>query len=224
MTPTYWILTQAGQDQPITGSALLITGAMPRIEVIAHSLGQINRFTGHASRPYSVAEHSVLVCDILAGMGHGPHAQLAGLMHDAHECLCGDVASPIKWAVGTAWIALENPLALLMRKHYHLQAAYTGNRQHIKRADLIALATERRDLMRWEPGTSEPWDVIDTPGSIVPPTDWINLARLSRQHTDWTQWRDDWLYHFHTLRTRIHNQVASIPHHTDTTEAPHHGN
>ena len=31
---------------------------------IAWSLGQIVRFNGHALRPYSVAEHSLLVCEI----------------------------------------------------------------------------------------------------------------------------------------------------------------
>ena len=199
MTPTHWILTQAGQDQPITGSALLITGAMPRIEVIAHSLGQINRFTGHASRPYSVAEHSVLVCDILAGMGHGPHAQLAGLMHDAHECVCGDVASPVKWAIGTAWIALENPLALLMRKHYHLQAAYTGNRQHIKRADLIALATERRDLMRFAPTVNLPWPILDTPGAEVLPMENVDLNTPVRAAISWRHHRDAFLERYQVL-------------------------
>eukprot|EP01037_Dinobryon_pediforme_P008712 gene8712-8804_t len=160
-------------------------GTMPTIEVIAHSLAQINRFTGHAVRPYSVAEHSVLVCDIVAGMGLGPAAQRAALMHDAHECLCGDVASPIKWALGTAWLSLENPLALLMRKHYGLHATYTGWRDAIKHADLIALATERRDLTRFDPATNAPWSILDTPGAEVHPMDAVDLRSPVRVAMSW---------------------------------------
>ena len=203
MNPTHWILTQAGQDQPIAGSALLITGVMPRIEVIAHSLAQINRFTGHASRPYSVAEHSVLVCDILAGTGHGPHAQLAGLMHDAHECVCGDVASPIKWALGLGWVELENPLAMLMRKHYHLQAAYIGHRQHIKRADLIALATERRDLMSFGPAVNLPWPILDTPGAEVLPMEGVDLNNPARVAMSWRHHRDAFLERYRVLTAQM---------------------
>ena len=202
MTTAHWLVTADGTDQPIGGTNLLLAG-VPRIEVIAHSLAQINRFTGHASRPYSVAEHSVLVCDILAGMGHGPHAQLAGLMHDAHECVCGDVASPVKWAVGTAWIALENPLALLMRKHYHLQAAYTGNRQHIKRADLIALATERRDLMRFDPTVNLLWPILDTPGAEVLPMEGVDLNNPARTAMSWRHHRDAFLDRYRVLTAQM---------------------
>lgn len=72
---------------------MLLPGNTPRIEAIAHSLAQINRF-GHASRPYSVAEHSLLVCEIVKSMGLDCHAQRAALMHDAHEAFTGDVATP----------------------------------------------------------------------------------------------------------------------------------
>lgn len=195
---SHWLVTAHGADQPISGPAAML-GTMPTIEVIAHSLAQINRFTGHAVRPYSVAEHSVLVCDIVAGMGLGPAAQRAALMHDAHECLCGDVASPIKWALGTAWLTLENPMALLMRKHYGLHATYTGWRDAIKHADLTALATERRDLTRYDPAINAPWAILDTPGAEVRPMDAVDLNSPVRVAMNWRHHRDAFVERYQTL-------------------------
>ena len=218
MTPSHWIITAHGADQPISGPAAML-GTMPAIEVIAHSLAQINRFTGHAVRPYSVAEHSVLVCDIVAGMGLGPAAQRAALMHDAHECLCGDVASPIKWTLGTAWLSLENPLALLMRKHYGLQAAYTGYRDAIKHADLIALATERRDLTRFDPATNAPWPILDTPGAEVHPLEAADLNNPARVAMSWRHHRDAFIDRYHLLAAQCSSSTQPAAHLATETNA-----
>lgn len=179
MTPSQWILTAAGVDQPISGPGLLLAD-VPPIDVIAHSLAHINRFTGHTTRPYSVAEHSELVSDAIAAMGLGPHAQLAALMHDAHECLVGDIASPVKWALGKAWLELENTIALLFRKRYRLLSAHAAHHRQIKQADLIALATERRDLMRFDAARNMPWPILDTPGAEVLPLESADLNNPAR--------------------------------------------
>lgn len=63
---------------------------------IAHALSQICRFGGHARRFYSVAEHSVLVADVVEASGADPTEQLIALMHDAHKAYLGDIPSPIK--------------------------------------------------------------------------------------------------------------------------------
>ena len=222
MTPSHWIITAHGADQPISGPAAML-GTIPTIEVIAHSLAQINRFTGHAVRPYSVAEHSLLVCDIVAGMGLGPAAQRAALMHDAHECLCGDVASPIKCALGTAWLSLENPLALLMRKHYGLHATYTGYRDAIKHADLTALATERRDLTRYAPAINSPWAILDTPGAEVRPMEAVDLNSPVRVAMSWRHHRDAFIARYRLLAAQCSSSISSAPpcaHITTETTAP----
>ena len=203
-----WILTAHGTDQPITGYHLLMCDQVPRIEVIAHSLAQINRYTGHATRPYSVAEHSLLVCDILAWAGHDHHAQLAGLMHDAHECLSGDVASPVKAALGIAWIAFEAPLAAMVRKRYHLQTAHTAHRAAVKAADLTALATERRDLMRFDPSVNARWPILDTPGAEVLPVENADLNSPVRVAMSWRHHRDAFLARYRQLAAMCGQAVA----------------
>jgi len=62
-----------------------------RIKDIAHALAQQARFNGHASRFYSVAEHSVLVSKLVE-----PQFAMWGLMHDAPEYILGDVVTPLK--------------------------------------------------------------------------------------------------------------------------------
>ena len=122
MTTTHWITTATGRDFPLAGLPTLMQGAQPCIEDIAHALAQINRYTGHAARPYSVGEHSLLVCDIVRAKGLNAHAQLLALLHDAHEAYCGDVASPTKTVLGAAWLQFEIALAHRVREVLPLQS------------------------------------------------------------------------------------------------------
>ncbi|NIV36398.1 MAG: phosphohydrolase [Anaerolineae bacterium] len=66
------------------------------LEDVAHALSHLCRFTGHASVFYSVAQHSLWVCDWLAHRGAKPVLQLAGLLHDASEAYLGDLNTPAK--------------------------------------------------------------------------------------------------------------------------------
>lgn len=61
------------------------------IEMIAHSLSQLNRYTGHALFPYSVAQHTSLLIDIVPR-----RLKRAAAMHDWSETLMSDIAHPIK--------------------------------------------------------------------------------------------------------------------------------
>lgn len=124
---------------------------MVRVEDIAHALSRIARFNGHThSEPYSVAHHSMLVADLLASWGAPPAIVREGLLHDAAEAYYGDIVSPLKRAM-VAGICREvsdfeivaERVDLVVRKTLGLPLLQS---QLVKRADLVALAIERRDL------------------------------------------------------------------------------
>lgn len=64
------------------------------VQDIAHSLSQLCRYVGHTPDFYSVAEHSVLVSQVVPR----EHA-LVALMHDAVECYVNDLSAPCKQAL-----------------------------------------------------------------------------------------------------------------------------
>jgi hypothetical protein len=92
---------------------------------IAIVLARINRYTGHTSRPFSVAQHCVIGHDALrAKYPERPDFALAFLLHDAHEAYTGDIATPIQ-------NALEHFIAQILLDHQdmwgvHNDSALTG--------------------------------------------------------------------------------------------------
>lgn len=69
---------------------------------IAHHLGMTCRYGGGVRRFYSVAEHSLLVVDLLRWLGQPAEIVVAGLLHDAAEAYVGDVIAPLKYALRLA--------------------------------------------------------------------------------------------------------------------------
>ena len=62
---------------------------------IAWGLAHTCRFAGQCERFYSVAQHSLIMCDY-AQVRYGPRIALYALMHDASEAYIGDMIRPLK--------------------------------------------------------------------------------------------------------------------------------
>lgn len=111
------------------------------IKDIAHALARINRFTGHTSRGYTVAEHSLLVSRFVP-----VEFALDGLLHDASEAYLGDVASPLK-SLLPEYKVLEARWTRVIEAKFGLREMPAP----VKRADALALEAEGLEFVRgWD--------------------------------------------------------------------------
>ena len=108
------------------------------IEDIAQCLSAQPRWGG-ATRPwYSVAEHSVMVSRLVP-----PDLAYDGLMHDCEEFI-GDWPSPVKVLLDLAYVKEKfRPLKLALSRRFGFRPELAV----VKQADLVAMATELRDLL-----------------------------------------------------------------------------
>lgn len=109
------------------------------VEDIAHALSLLCRYNGHCKEFYSVAQHSVLVAQLVP-----EHLKLKALLHDASEAYISDVPKPIKRRLPDVE-ALENNISDTIFAAFDLSAELEPE---IKRADLIMLLTESEQLHR----------------------------------------------------------------------------
>lgn len=206
-----WLLMCTGREHSLTAAAH--PDNAPSLAEMAHALAHINRYTGHACRPYSVAEHSLLCADIAHAMGATKLQELCALMHDAHECITGDVASPIKQVLGSAWALFEDAQHTNVLLAFDLLEPMQANAALVKTCDLVALATERRDLLPWDATHHAPWPVIDTPGHEVHP--WASATLMQPSHVLRTprEWTRKFLMRADTLMQAVdtHNTTISQP-------------
>lgn len=136
------------------------------IRAIAHSLARLCRYTGHGSKFYSVAEHSVHVADWQLPR-HGARVALAGLLHDAPEALSGfgDVARPskqrapiIKETEAAIWNAVAAAFCLspILPDEVHeadsriIADEMRQNLDYVHDADPLGVT-----LQFWDPGVAE---------------------------------------------------------------------
>ena len=114
---------------------------------IAHGLAFVARWNGQTQGdwPYSVAEHSLLVEDILDRMNPGIEIcwRLAALLHDAPEYVIGDMISPVKAALGAEYGRMDERLAAAIHRRFGLPAALPpAIKKKIKSADRISARLE----------------------------------------------------------------------------------
>ncbi|MEJ7807277.1 MAG: phosphohydrolase [Telluria sp.] len=138
------------------------------IDDIAHGLAYQCRFNGQTSQFYSVAQHSLIVAQLVP-----TDLRLAALLHDAAEAYLGDMVKPLKVLL-PAFAAIEDQVSAIIATAFGVDFA---NYSPIKRADLIALATEKRDLM---PHSSERWAYLDGIAPMPQTIEPINPAQAKQ--------------------------------------------
>jgi uncharacterized protein len=116
---------------------------------IAEGLSKESRYNGHTRGFYSVAQHAWHCSQIVP-----PAFRLEALLHDATEAYCKDIPRPLKDQLPD-YRAIEARVDAAIRAKYRLPVAMTPTTH---KADLILLATERRDLM---PADPTPWPILD---------------------------------------------------------------
>lgn len=88
---------------------------LPSVRVFCHALAQLNRYTGHTLRPYSVAEHSCY----LATSDEVINQRLVrtALIHDFGEAITNDIPRPFKKAL-PEYCAFENKIQRRIFEHF----------------------------------------------------------------------------------------------------------
>ena len=116
---------------------------------IARALANQCRFGGHSRVFYSVAQHSVIVAELVEQRGGNVEDVFAALMHDATEAYLGDMPHPLKHRspLGAAFKDAEDHLERALHERFGIKPDVP----EIKRADRALLATERRAF------SSEDW-------------------------------------------------------------------
>ena len=152
------------------------------IEDIAHGLSRVARWNGQTegAHPFSVAEHSLLVEDLLARLRPKATAEerLFALLHDAPESVIGDMISPFKAALGIDYRAFEHRLAAAVHIRFGLAAEpAAGVAKAIKKADRLSAWFEATQLA----GFGEEEAAKHFPR---PKEDWAGEVRLAPRASD----------------------------------------
>jgi uncharacterized protein len=127
-----------------------------KIEDIARGLTFQPRFMGQTTFFYSVAQHSLMVCQIVGDLGGTVAQGYHGLLHDAHEAYIGDCPTPLKRLYGDTYEVVREGLDYAITSHFDLQP----NAFHdplVKLADAIALRAEAH-VLKHTSGRDSRWD------------------------------------------------------------------
>ena len=133
-------------------------------EDIAHALSNKCRFTGHTSKFFSVAEHSILVAEYAVGF-----SPIWGLFHDAAEAYLPDIASNIKDEFPL--IRITEPIILTrIQNKFGLPLLSAQEKAALKKVDLLVRYWEAKALMPYHPDAE--WEKMLLPGIEVPIRCW----------------------------------------------------
>lgn len=134
---------------------------------IADMLSTVNRYCGAAERPVSVANHTLIAVACAEAFGGNARRRALVALHDCHEARISDIPTPAAQALAAiagqmyglpAADHVKQALAEMKRRHdiaIHKAAGIdmpdAEEREFIRRCDIAALATERRDYLAAPP-------------------------------------------------------------------------
>jgi hypothetical protein len=179
-------MTARKGDWMITASGRRFYPLDPRPEDIdwgdvAHHLARLCRYGGAVDGWYSVAEHSVLMCDWFLARGDVEKARY-GLIHDGPEYAINDIIKPIKPELPD-FKRIEAPIERMMLAKVGLPEAMPPE---IKTADTLIVGDERQQLFTMEALARAGWAVGETLG--------VTCRQWERG-----QARDEWMIRFRAL-------------------------
>lgn len=109
------------------------------LDEIADGLAKTCRFAGQCVGFYSVAEHSLLVAELVE-----PKHRLAALLHDAAEAFTGDITKPLKGMI-PEFKAIEKRIEQAIFDRFGVPLPMPVE---VKDADMMMLGVEQHHLMR----------------------------------------------------------------------------
>lgn len=145
--------------QTVSGRRFYLLDPRPEDIVLkeaAHALSNICRFGGHTKQFYAVAQHCHLVADLVP-----PRLELYALLDDLEEAYTGDMIEPMQRALRqytSAFTQIRDGIKKAVLRRFRLPPLSAADEALVRHADLVALATERRDLMV---PTTDHWEVLD---------------------------------------------------------------
>lgn len=128
------------------------------IEDIAHGLARVARWNGQTvgDHAFSVAQHSLIVEEIVGARERDPRWRLAALLHDAPEYVIGDMISPFKSVLGGDYKGVEARLQAAVHRRFGLPADLPlGIKRAIKSADRVSAYFEAKLLAGFQPAEAQ---------------------------------------------------------------------
>jgi 5'-deoxynucleotidase YfbR-like HD superfamily hydrolase len=150
---------------PVDLEAIDLTEA--DLDSMFRQLAQLNRHTGATVEPVSVLQHSLWVSESLS---FDSMIALYGLIHDLHEAIVGDMATPIKVFLrqhgNDAYDRLEAAAERAVLKRFGLPEPTIEQAAMVKQADLAVLMAERADFRT---NSKRDWLIHVSPALISEP-------------------------------------------------------
>ena len=89
---------------------------------IARGLSYNSHFGGQTPQFFSIAQHCLLVCELMEEQFHTPDLLMTGLLHDASEAYLGDMLKPLKVMLPN-FREIEDRMMVVILEKYSLDPA-----------------------------------------------------------------------------------------------------